>query len=122
MDDGVDRYLGINRRDKRFLARKICRYVRRAGVIFDDQYERPIVHSRGAVHARVLECWQERTAVENELSRVVNAVATVSLIENSIDRIVDRGSDTTNHKLMHRKRKGESNAIRYSRKRKFRQH
>lgn len=34
MDDGVDRYLGINRRDQRFLARRICRNVRHAGVIF----------------------------------------------------------------------------------------
>jgi hypothetical protein len=36
LDDGVDRYLGINRRDERFLARKICRYVRHAGVIFGE--------------------------------------------------------------------------------------
>jgi len=34
LHDGVDRYLGINRRDQRFLARRICRNVRHAGVIF----------------------------------------------------------------------------------------
>ena len=75
----------INRRDERVLVRKTCRYVRRAGVIFDDQYERPIAHSRGGVHPRVLECCKERTEMENELSRVVNPVATASLIENRID-------------------------------------
>jgi hypothetical protein len=30
-------------------------------------------------------CCQQRTAMENELSRVVNAVATASLIENWIE-------------------------------------
>jgi hypothetical protein len=32
-----------------------------------------------------MECRQERTALANEFSRVVNAVATASLIENRID-------------------------------------
>jgi hypothetical protein len=32
-----------------------------------------------------MECCQERAAMENELSRVVYAVATASLIENWID-------------------------------------
>jgi hypothetical protein len=50
-----------------------------------NRYERPIAHSRGAVHARVTERCQERTAMENELSRVVNAVVTASLIEDWID-------------------------------------
>jgi hypothetical protein len=74
LDDGIDRYLGINRRDERFLARRICRNVRQAGVISANRYERPIAHSRGAVHPRVVKCCQERTAMENELNRVVNAV------------------------------------------------
>ena len=33
-------------------------------------------------HPRVMKCCQERTASETELSRVVNGVATASLIEN----------------------------------------
>jgi hypothetical protein len=73
LDDGVDRYLGINRRDERSLARKICRYVRQPALFSANRYERPIAHSRGAVHPSVVECCQERTAMENELSRVVNA-------------------------------------------------
>jgi hypothetical protein len=32
-----------------------------------------------------MECCEERTAMENEISRVVDAVATGSLIENWID-------------------------------------
>ena len=39
-----------------------------------NRYERLIAHSRGAVHPRVVECCQETTGMENELSRVVNAV------------------------------------------------
>ena len=39
-----------------------------------NRYERPIAHSRGAAHPRVMEYCQERTAMEIELSRVVNAV------------------------------------------------
>ena len=39
-----------------------------------NRYERPIAHSREEVHPHVVECSQETTAVENELSRVVNAV------------------------------------------------
>src|SRR5882724_9074016 len=37
-------------------------------------------------------------------------------------RVVDRGHDSTNHKIIHRREKEKSNAIRYSRKRKLRQH
>jgi hypothetical protein len=109
LDDGIDRYLGINRRDERFLARRICQYLRQLALFSPNRYERPIAHSRGAVHPRVMEFCQERTAIENELSRVVNAVsalmwtapfsarehrnfarrattvATASLIENWID-------------------------------------
>jgi hypothetical protein len=85
LDDGIDRHLGINRRDERFLARKICRYGDPLALFSANQYERPIAHSRGAVHPNVMECCQESTAMENELSRVVNAVATASLIENGID-------------------------------------
>jgi hypothetical protein len=79
-------------------------------LISSNRYERPIAHSRRGAHPCVMECRQERSAIENELSRVVNAlpglrwtallrgggtpelckecddVATTSLIENRIDR------------------------------------
>jgi hypothetical protein len=51
-----------------------------------NQYERPIADSREAVHPRVVECCEERAAMEDELSRVVNGVATASLIEDWIKR------------------------------------
>ena len=78
-------------------------------LISANRYERLIAHSRGAEHPRVVECCQETTAMENELSRVVNGaridldgtpsaawehrnfarsattVATASLIESWID-------------------------------------
>jgi hypothetical protein len=76
---------GINRRDERFLAKDLSLREDTLALFSTNRYERPIAHSRGAVHPRVLECCQERTAMENELSRVVNAVATASLIENWID-------------------------------------
>src|SRR6266404_3659521 len=76
---------GINRRDERFLAKDLSLREDTPALFSTNRYERPIAHSRGAVHPRVLECCQERTAMENELSRVVNAVATASLIENWID-------------------------------------
>ena len=85
MDDGVDRYLGINRRDERFLLEKFVATRDTLALISANRYERPIAHSRGAVHPNVMECCQECTAMENELSRVGNAVATASLIENGID-------------------------------------
>jgi hypothetical protein len=40
-----------------------------------NQYERPIADSRGAVHPHVVERCEERAAMENELSRVVNGAA-----------------------------------------------
>jgi len=49
------------------------------------RYERPIAHSREAAHPCVMERCQARTALENWPSRIVNAVATASLIENRID-------------------------------------
>jgi non-heme chloroperoxidase len=60
--------------------------------------------------------------MENEISRVVNAVAPASLIENWIDgwSIAVTTLPITNLSITREKEK--SNAIRYSRKRKFRQH
>jgi hypothetical protein len=86
LDDGVDRYLGVNRRDERFLSGKICRYVRHAGGIFGE----PIRTSNCALAwcGGILVLWsaaREGTAMENEFGRVVDAVATPSLIENWID-------------------------------------
>jgi hypothetical protein len=54
-------------------------------LISANRYESPIAHSRGAAHPRVMECYEGSTAMNNELSRVVNVVATASLIENWIN-------------------------------------
>ena len=54
-------------------------------LISADRYESPIAHSRGAVHPRVMECCQESTAMNNELSRVVSVVATASVIEKWVN-------------------------------------
>jgi hypothetical protein len=49
----------------------------------------------------------EKKTIENELSRVVNAVGD-SEPNRKLDRVViDRGHDSANHELIHRNRKGE---------------
>jgi len=75
LDDGVDRYLGINRRDKLFVARKICRYVKQAGSDFDE----PIRKSNCALAwSGAFSCYEALPGKDRngELSRVVNAAAT----------------------------------------------
>ena len=110
LDDGIDRYLGINRRDERFLARKICRYVRHAGSDFGE----PIRKSNCALawsgafscygvlprkdrHGQRAQPRRQRGAHVDvdgtpfrgvgtpELSGSATTVATASLIENWID-------------------------------------
>ena len=88
MDDGVDRYLGITRRDERLVASSFERFVATRDtlvLISADRYEGPIAPSHGAVHPRVYGVLPRRNAMENELSRVVKVVVTASLIENWID-------------------------------------
>jgi len=88
LDDGVDRYLGITRRDECLVASSFERFVaaRDALVLISaDRYEGPIAPSHGAVHPRVYGVLPRRTAMENELSSVVKGVVTATLIENWID-------------------------------------
>ena len=86
MDDGVDRYLGINRRYERSPRSKDLPLRETRWRYFRRTYTNVQLHTRvGALHPNVMECCQECTAMENELSRVGNAVATASLIENWID-------------------------------------
>src|SRR6478735_3949371 len=93
-----------------------------AGVIFREPIRTSNCTLRIERCILVLGSAAEKKTIENELSRVVNAVGN-SKPDRKLDRrIVDRGLDPTNHKLIHRKRRGENNAIRYSRKREFRQH
>ena len=86
VDDGIDRYLGINRRDERFLDRKVCRYLRQGGVDFGDPIRRSncaFAWSRRIL--RVVGCCQERIALENDLSCVGIGVATANVTENWVD-------------------------------------
>jgi hypothetical protein len=72
LDDGVDRYLGINGATR---ASSLETFV---ATFSANQYERPIADSAGEVHPRVVEYCEESDAFEYELSRVVNGVATRS--------------------------------------------
>src|SRR6266853_2873358 len=69
----------------RFLVRKICRYESTLVLKSAHRYEGPIAPSHGTVHPRVYGMLPRRSAMENELSRVVKVVVTASLIENWID-------------------------------------
>src|SRR5471030_3310476 len=97
LDDGVDRYLGINRSDDRFFARKICRYVGHAGVIFRG----PIRTSNCAL------AWSGASLCYRVLPGKDRHVGDSEPYRKLDRRLVDRGHDSTNHKLIHRKRKGE---------------
>jgi hypothetical protein len=61
---------------------------------------------RREVHPCIRERCQEKT-IENELSRVVNAVGDSEPDQKRDRQVVDHGHDPTNHKLIHRKRRGE---------------
>jgi hypothetical protein len=73
----IDTLVSISRKDL-----SLCETLRR--YFSANRYERPIADSRGAVHPRVVECCEERAAMENELSRIVNGAAAALLIEKWI--------------------------------------
>src|SRR6266852_3476421 len=98
---------GIKRRDERFLARKICRYVRHAGVIFGE----PIRTCNCALAwSGASSCFGvlPRKDRHGERAEPRRQWGGDSESDRKLDRrIVDRGHDTNNHKLIHRNRKGE---------------
>jgi pimeloyl-ACP methyl ester carboxylesterase len=92
-------YLGINWGDERFLARRICHNVRAAGVIFSEPIRTSncaVAWSDASLCCGVL---QKKTARENELSRVIHAVATAPDLK--LDQLeVDRGQQQKRRKAM----------------------
>jgi hypothetical protein len=87
-----------------FPARKICRL--REWCYFRQTDTNVQLHPRVARCILVMEWCQESTAIENELSRVVNAVGD-SQPDQKPRSSGSHGHDPTNHKLIHRKRRGE---------------
>jgi len=137
----VDRYLGINRVRALPRSKDLSQREDTLALFSANRYERPIAHSRGAVHPHVMECAKKGPPWRTSFSRVVNAVPALmwtalpsrrgntgtlqgarvdsrdSEPDRKLDRlVVDRGHDSANTNSSIATEKEKKQCHTYSRK------